>query len=122
MRKLFPVVLSGMMAVSFSQLAAAQVSVQGPAGTGANVDLKGATGGATGGGVNASPDVQTNTQAGQGNQANQQQGSGNQAQNTQQRGGQNQNAQSAGSSSTSQDQSSATSGSSSKKEIGRAHV
>ena len=45
MRKVFPVLLSGMMAVSFSQLAAAQsVGVQGPAGTGANVDLKGANG------------------------------------------------------------------------------
>ena len=99
MHKVFPFLLSGMMAVSFSQIAAAQsVGVQGPAGTGANVDLKGAT-----------PDVQNNTQAGSGNQANQQQGSANQAQNTQQRGAQNQNAHSAGSSSTSQDQS-ATSG------------
>jgi hypothetical protein len=36
MRKFFPVVLSGVLAVSFSQLAAAQsVGVQGPAGTGA---------------------------------------------------------------------------------------
>jgi hypothetical protein len=41
MRKLLPVVISGFMAVSFSQLAAAQsVGVQGPAGTGANVDLE----------------------------------------------------------------------------------
>src|SRR5688572_24195629 len=105
MRKVFPVLISGMMAVSFSQLAAAQsVGVQGPAGTGANVDLKGATGGST----TVSPDVQNNQQLGSGNQANQQQGSGNQAQNTQQRGTQNQNAQSAGSSSTSQGQRSST--------------
>ena len=40
MRKLFPLVLSGLMAASFGQLAAAQsVGVQGPAGTSANVDL-----------------------------------------------------------------------------------
>src|SRR5712671_1845354 len=46
MKKLLPVVISGVMAISFSQLAAAQaVGVQGPAGTGANVDLnnKGST-------------------------------------------------------------------------------
>ena len=44
--KLFPIVVSGLFAVSFSQLAAAQVSVQGPAGTGASVDTsKAAPGG-----------------------------------------------------------------------------
>jgi hypothetical protein len=46
MKKLLPVVISGVMAISFSQLAAAQkADVQGPAGTGANVDLnnKGST-------------------------------------------------------------------------------
>ena len=76
MRKLFPVVLSGMMAVSLSQVAAAQsVGVQGPAGTGANVDLnKG------GGGTAVAPDVQNSQQLGSGNQSNQQQGSGNSSQ------------------------------------------
>lgn len=65
MRKLFPLVLSGMLAASFSQFAAAQsANVQGPAGTGAT-----------------------------GNQSNQQQGTGNQAQDTEQRGEQNQDAQ-----------------------------
>ncbi len=40
MKKLLPAVLSGALALSFSQLAAAQgVGVQGSAGTGASVDL-----------------------------------------------------------------------------------
>jgi hypothetical protein len=46
MKKLLPVVISGVMAISFSQLAAAQAAgVQGQAGAGANVDLntKGST-------------------------------------------------------------------------------
>src|SRR3954454_1692140 len=103
MKKLLPVVFSGVLAVSFSQLAAAQVSVQGPAGTGANVDLN------KGPNVIASPDVQNSQQVGQGNQSNQQQGSGNQAQNTQQSGAQNQNSQQYGQSTTStQKQRSAT--------------
>ena len=106
MKKLLPVVFSGVLAVSFSQLAAAQVSVQGPAGTGASVDLN------KGPNVNASPDVQNSQQVGQGNQANQQQGTGNQAQNSQQ-SGQSQNSQQYGQSSSSQGQSSATGGSSS---------
>src|SRR6185312_15112330 len=65
---LFPVVLSGLMAVSLSQLAAAQkVDVQGPAGTGVNADLnKGGT---------VAPDVQNSQQIGGSNQSNQQQGS-----------------------------------------------
>src|SRR5438045_1293284 len=108
MKKLLPVVFSGVLAVSFSQLAAAQVSVQGPAGTGANVDLN------KGPNVNASPDVQNSQQVGQGNQANQQQGTGNQAQNSQQSGGQSENSQQYGQSSSSQRQSpgaGATSGS-----------
>jgi Ca-activated chloride channel family protein len=99
MRKLLPVVLSGAMAVSYSYLAAAQsVGVQGPAGTGANVDLGKQ-------GTNVSPDLQNNQQIGQGNQSNQQQGSGNQAQNTQQSGEQNQNAQQQGRSQSEQGQS-----------------
>src|SRR5689334_7077729 len=96
--RLFPIVVSGVLAVSFSQLAAAQASVQGPAGTGASVDLN------KGPNVNVSPDVQNSQQVGQGNQANQQQGSGNQAQNTQQSGSQNQNSQQYGQSSSSQQQ------------------
>ena len=61
MRKIFPVMFSGLMAVSFSQIAFSQsTSVQGPAGTGASVDLnKGSTGGTT-----VSPDVQNNQQLG----------------------------------------------------------
>jgi hypothetical protein len=105
MRKLLPVVFSGFMAVSFSQLAAAQsVGVQGPAGTGANVDLekKGTT----------LPEVQNNQQLGQGNQSNQQQGSDNRAQNNQQRGAQGQDSQQAGSSTSSKEQNSSTGSSS----------
>jgi hypothetical protein len=42
MRKLFPLVLSGMLAASFSQIAAAQsANVQGPAGTGATDQQQG---------------------------------------------------------------------------------
>lgn len=68
MRKFFPVVISGLMTVSFSQFAAAQsAGVQGPAGTGATVDLNK-------GGTTVSPDVQNNQQLGSRNQANQQQG------------------------------------------------
>jgi len=103
MRRFFPVLLSGMMAVSFSQLAGAQkVDVQGPAGTGANADLN------KGGSTTVAPDVQNSQQLGGSNQSNQQQGKGNQAQNTEQRGAQNQNAQQSGSSTSSQDQSSST--------------
>ena len=69
MRRLFPVLLSGMMAVSFSQLAGAQkVDVQGPAGTGANADLN------KSGNTTVAPDVQNSQQIGGGNQSNQQQG------------------------------------------------
>jgi len=69
MRSLFPVVLSGLMAVSLSQLAAAQkVDVQGPAGTGVNADLNK-------GGTTVAPDVQNSQQIGGSNQSNQQQGS-----------------------------------------------
>jgi hypothetical protein len=94
--------LSGMMAVSFSQIAAAQsVGVQAPGGASTNIDLRGKTGDVT-----VSPDIQNSQQIGSGNQANQQQGTGNQAQNTQQRGGQNQNTQQYGSGSSSQEQSS----------------
>src|SRR5436189_5132983 len=107
MKKLLPVVFSGVLAVSFSQLAAAQVSVQGPAGTGASVELN------KGPNVNASPDVQNSQQVGQGNQANQQQGTGNQAQNSQQSGGQSQNSQQYGQSARTQGHSSATAGGSS---------
>ena len=71
MRRLFPVLLSGMMAVSFSQLAGAQkVDVQGPAGTGANADLN------KGGSTTVAPDVQNSQQIGGSNQSNQQQGKG----------------------------------------------
>ena len=67
MRRLFPVVLSGMIAVSFSQLAAAQkVDVQGPAGTGVNADLN------KGGSTTVAPDVQNSQQIGGSNQSNQQ--------------------------------------------------
>ena len=70
MRRLFPLVLSGLMAVSFSQLAAAQsVGVQGPAGTGVNADLN------KGGSTTVAPDVQNSQQIGGSNQSNQQQGS-----------------------------------------------
>jgi hypothetical protein len=62
MRKLLPVVLSGFLAVSFSQLAAAQsVGAQGQAGTGANVDLNKQQGQA---GAGASADVNTQQSAG----------------------------------------------------------
>lgn len=99
MRKFFPAVISAVMAVSFSQLAAAQsVGVQGPAGTGANVDLE------KKGDTTVSPNVQNSQQVGDSNQANQQQGSGNQAQNVQQSGEQNQNAQQYGSNESRQEQ------------------
>jgi hypothetical protein len=59
MKKLLPVVISGVMAISFSQLAAAQkADVQGPAGTGANVDLN----------SKGSADVQTSQELGQSRQ------------------------------------------------------
>jgi len=96
MKRFLPVVFSGVLAVSFSQIALAQgVNVQGPAGTGAAVDLE----------KQALPDtsVQNSQQVGEGNQSNQQQGERNQAQNTRQSGGQNQSLQS-GSGSTSQKQ------------------
>jgi hypothetical protein len=94
MRRLFPLVLSGLVAASFGQLAAAQsVGVQGPAGTGANVDLN------KGGNTAVAPDVQNSQQVGGTNQSNQQHGTGNQAQNTEQRGAQNQSS-SAGASSS----------------------
>lgn len=70
MKKLLPVVISGVMAISFSQLAAAQaVGVQGPAGTGANVDLNNKGGPAA--------DVQNSQQLGGQNQSQQQSGKGN---------------------------------------------
>jgi hypothetical protein len=48
MRRLFPIVLSGMMAVSFSQLAAAQsAGAKGSADAGANVELNKGSAGAT---------------------------------------------------------------------------
>src|SRR5688500_4894707 len=95
MKRFLPVVFSGVLAVSFSQIAFAQVNVQGPAGTGAAVDLE----------KQKLPDtnVQNSQQVGEGNQSNQQQGDRNQAQNTQQSGDQNQNAQT-GSGSTTQRQ------------------
>ena len=72
MRSLFPIVLSGMMAISFSQLAAAQkADVQGPAGTGVNADLN------KGGSTTVAPDVQNSQQIGGSNQSSQQQGTGN---------------------------------------------
>jgi hypothetical protein len=79
MKRLLPVVFAGTLAVSFSPLAFSQsAGVQGPAGTGASVDL----------GKDTLPDANTNVQnsqqVGDQNQANQQQGDRNQAQNTQQ--------------------------------------
>jgi hypothetical protein len=92
------------MAASFGQLAAAQsAGVQGPAGTGATVDLN-----KSGSSTTVAPDVQNSQQLGGSNQSNQQQGAGNEAQNTQQRGAKNQNAQQSGASTSSQDQSSST--------------
>jgi len=76
MKKLLPVVISGVMAISFSQFAAAQkADVQGPAGTGANVDLnsKGSTA------------VQNSQQLGGQNQSEQQSGTGNKQSGAQQR-------------------------------------
>ena len=96
MKRLLPAVLSGALALSFSSIAFSQgVGVQGPAGTGATVDLNNPK----------LPDanVQNNQQVGDQNQSNQQQGDRNQAQNTQQSGDQNQNAQT-GSGSTRQKQ------------------
>jgi hypothetical protein len=59
MKKFLPVIISGVMAVSFSQLAAAQkADVQGPAGTGANVDLN----------TKGSADVQSSQELGQSRQ------------------------------------------------------
>jgi hypothetical protein len=76
MKRFLPVVFSGVLAVSFSQIALAQgVNVQGPAGTGAAVDLE----------KQKLPDANTNVQ------------------NTQQSGDQNQNSQT-GSGSTTQHQ------------------
>jgi hypothetical protein len=59
MKRLLPVVISGVMAISFSQFAAAQgVGVQGQAGAGANVDLN----------SKGSTDAQTSQQLGQSRQ------------------------------------------------------
>ena len=81
MKRLLPVVFSGVLAVSFSPLALAQgVNVQGPAGTGASVDLEKQKL------PDASTNVQNSQQVGDQNQSNQQQGDRNQAQNTQQSG------------------------------------
>jgi len=84
MKKLLPVLFSGALALSFSQIAAAQGSVR--------VQPHGQY------------NSNTNTQIGDGNQSTQQQGTANQAQNTQQSGAQNQNSQQSGSRTSTQEQ------------------
>ena len=100
MKKLLPVVLSGFMAVSFSQLAAAQsvgAGVRGPADTGADVN------------INNQHGTQNSSTIGSGNQTSQTIGSGNQttqqgsdSTSTQQSGTQNQSAVGSGNQQTQQ--------------------
>jgi len=69
MRRLFPLVLSGLMAASFGQLAAAQsVGAQGSAGASANVDVN------KGGSTTVAPDVQNTQGKGYGKSRNKDKG------------------------------------------------